>query len=74
MKILVIDEADRMLGSDFESVIEKILCIVPSNRQTLLFSATMTDKVGFNGYFYLMEHNFSFYKKVFCKLFTFIVL
>ncbi|KAH8867016.1 ATP-dependent rRNA helicase RRP3 isoform 1 [Schistosoma japonicum] len=46
LRILVIDEADRMLGVDFESVIEKILCIVPTKRQTFLFSATMTDKVG----------------------------
>ncbi|CAH8679600.1 unnamed protein product [Schistosoma rodhaini] len=46
LRILVIDEADRMLGVDFESVIEKILCIVPAQRQTFLFSATMTDKVG----------------------------
>ncbi|CAH8662363.1 unnamed protein product, partial [Heterobilharzia americana] len=46
LRILVIDEADRMLGTDFESVIERILCIVPARRQTFLFSATMTDKVG----------------------------
>ncbi|KAM3173879.1 hypothetical protein ACTXT7_011686 [Hymenolepis weldensis] len=46
MKFLVIDEADRMLGSDFESVIEKVLVVLPPKRQTFLFSATMTEKVG----------------------------
>lgn len=45
LKFLVIDEADRMLGSDFESVIEKVLVVLPPKRQTLLFSATMTEKV-----------------------------
>nr|CAH8875524.1 unnamed protein product [Trichobilharzia regenti] len=46
LRVLVIDEADRMLSTDFESVIERILCIVPARRQTFLFSATMTEKVG----------------------------
>ncbi|KAA3680689.1 ATP-dependent RNA helicase DDX47/RRP3 [Paragonimus westermani] len=46
LRFLVIDEADRMLGSDFDSVLEKILCLLPTTRQTFLFSATMTDKVG----------------------------
>ncbi|KAM7541983.1 hypothetical protein Aperf_G00000018745 [Anoplocephala perfoliata] len=46
LKFLVIDEADRMLGSDFESVIEKVLVVLPPKRQTFLFSATMTEKVG----------------------------
>uniref|UniRef100_A0A0R3WN55 RNA helicase n=1 Tax=Hydatigena taeniaeformis TaxID=6205 RepID=A0A0R3WN55_HYDTA len=44
LRFLVIDEADRMLGSDFESVIEKILIVLPPSRQTFLFSATMTEK------------------------------
>ncbi|KER30477.1 hypothetical protein T265_13167, partial [Opisthorchis viverrini] len=46
LHFLVIDEADRMLGSDFDTVLEKILCMLPRTRQTFLFSATMTDKVG----------------------------
>lgn len=46
LRFLVIDEADRMLGSDFESVIEKVLIVLPPKRQTFLFSATMTEKVG----------------------------
>ncbi|CAL8071650.1 unnamed protein product [Calicophoron daubneyi] len=45
LRFLVIDEADRMLGADFDSVLEKILYVCPSNRQTMLFSATMTDKI-----------------------------
>lgn len=45
LRFLVIDEADRMLGSDFESVIEKVLIVLPVKRQTFLFSATMTEKV-----------------------------
>ncbi|KAL3315219.1 putative ATP-dependent RNA helicase ddx49 [Cichlidogyrus casuarinus] len=45
MKFLVIDEADRMMGSDFEKILERILSILPRERQTLLFSATMSDKV-----------------------------
>ncbi|VDP66070.1 unnamed protein product [Echinostoma caproni] len=46
LRFLVIDEADRMLGSDFDSVLERILCLLPTDRQTFLFSATMTEKVG----------------------------
>ncbi|KAG5445725.1 ribosomal RNA processing protein [Clonorchis sinensis] len=46
LHFLVIDEADRMLGSDFDTVLEKVLCMLPRKRQTFLFSATMTDKVG----------------------------
>ncbi|VEL42158.1 unnamed protein product [Protopolystoma xenopodis] len=44
LNFLVFDEADRILGSDFLTVIEKILFFMPRGRQTLLFSATMTDK------------------------------
>uniref|UniRef100_A0A0V0J6R3 RNA helicase n=2 Tax=Schistocephalus solidus TaxID=70667 RepID=A0A0V0J6R3_SCHSO len=46
LRFLVIDEADRMLGSDFDSVLEKVLVVLPTKRQTFLFSATMTEKVG----------------------------
>jgi len=45
LKFLVMDEADRMLSMDFEEEINKILAVIPAERRTLLFSATMTSKV-----------------------------
>ena len=45
LKYLVLDEADRMLSMDFEEEINKILSVIPRERKTLLFSATMTTKV-----------------------------
>lgn len=39
------DEADRLLDMDFGPVIDKILKIIPKERTTYLFSATMTTKV-----------------------------
>jgi superfamily II DNA/RNA helicase len=41
----VLDEADRMLDMGFNDDIMKILSFVPLKRQTLLFSATMPDKI-----------------------------
>ena len=45
LKFLVMDEADRMLGMDFEEEINKVLQVIPRERTTYLFSATMTSKV-----------------------------
>ena len=45
LKVLVLDEADRLLNLDFEEEIDKILRVIPSERSTQLFSATMTNKV-----------------------------
>jgi len=45
IKILVLDEADRMLDMGFLEDVEKIIEKVPKNRQTLLFSATISSEV-----------------------------
>ena len=45
LRVLVLDEADRLLNLDFEEEIDKILRVIPQDRRTQLFSATMTSKV-----------------------------
>jgi len=45
LKHLVLDEADRLLNMDFEAEIDQILKVIPRERRTQLFSATMTSKV-----------------------------
>lgn len=41
----MLDEADRLLHEDFEKELDAILQVLPKERQTFLFSATMTSKV-----------------------------
>lgn len=45
LKYLVLDEADRLLNEDFEESLNEILGMIPRERRTFLFSATMTKKV-----------------------------
>jgi len=45
LKVLVLDEADRMMDMGFMHQLRKILEVLPRKRQNLLFSATFSDKV-----------------------------
>ncbi len=46
IRILVLDEADRMLDMGFKPQVDKIVRRMPKNRQTMFFSATLDGEVG----------------------------
>jgi ATP-dependent RNA helicase RhlE len=45
LQFLILDEADRMLDMGFQDDLDRIISILPAKRQTLLFSATMPEKI-----------------------------
>jgi len=46
IRILVLDEADRMLDMGFKPAVDRIVAACPRRRQTLFFSATLDGEVG----------------------------
>jgi superfamily II DNA/RNA helicase len=46
VRMLVLDEADRMLDMGFKPAVDRILARVPKDRQTMFFSATLHGEVG----------------------------
>ncbi|XVF35946.1 hypothetical protein REPUB_Repub19eG0015700 [Reevesia pubescens] len=45
LAVLILDEAGRLLELVFSAEIDELVCLCPKRRQTMLFSATMTEEV-----------------------------
>lgn len=59
VRYLVLDEADEMLNMGFIEQVEDILTYVPKERQTMLFSATMSEEIEHLASFYMStDRNF----------------
>ncbi|MGH2528159.1 MAG: DEAD/DEAH box helicase [Actinomycetota bacterium] len=46
VRVLILDEADRMLDMGFQPQVDRIVRLLPERRQTMLFSATLDGAVG----------------------------
>jgi ATP-dependent RNA helicase RhlE len=46
IRLLVLDEADRMLDMGFRPAVDRIVALTPADRQTLFFSATLEGAAG----------------------------
>ncbi|XXG81928.1 hypothetical protein AAC387_Pa09g2457 [Persea americana] len=45
LAVLILDEADRLLELSFSAEIRELVCLCPERKQTMLFSATVTEEV-----------------------------